>query len=132
MEPTIIMPTEAATATAPDGRRLVFFTVPQLGPLIRKVMADTPSEVTYQWGYHPGERIHVLLFSWPNQQGAGLAIPEGAGDQVLLFMTGTTNLYLTTSPVQARLQGEVKAEVIDEIIRGETILLPSVKFAGQA
>lgn len=132
MEPLIHMPTEAATATAPDGRRLAFFTVPQFGALIRHVQADKPSEVTYQWGYHPGEKIHLLLFGWPNKWSGGIAIPEGVGDQMLQYMIGTTDIYLTTMPVQERLQGSVSAEAIQEIMLGETVLLPSVKFTGQA
>lgn len=132
MEPMIQMPTEAATATAPDGRRLVFCTVPQFGPLIRHVLADKPSEVTYQWGYHPGQKVHVLLFGWPNKWSGGIAIPEGAGDQILQYMIGTTDLYLTTMPVQERLRGNVGAEEIQAIVVGETVLLPGVKFTGQA
>lgn len=131
-EPEIYMPTEAATATAPNGKKLVFFTVPQLDLLIKRVLADRPKEVTYRWGYHPGEKIHVLLFGWPNGAGAGLAIPEGAGDMVLHYMLGTSDVFVTTEPVQEPLQGNVSAEIIQKIAFGNTVLLPDVKFKPEA
>lgn len=127
-EPAIYMPTEAATATAPDGRRLIFFTVPELELMIKQVLAARPKEYSYRWGYHPGEKVHVLLFGWPSGHGAGLAIPEGVGDGILNYMLGTTDLYITAEPVQERMQGEVLPEVIDQIRRGMTVYLPSVKF----
>lgn len=127
-EPAIYMPTEAATATAPDGRRLIFFTVPELELMIKQVLAARPKEYSYRWGYHPGEKVHVLLFGWPSGHGAGLAIPEGVGDGILNYMLGTTDLYITAEPVQERMQGEVLPEVIDQIRRGTTVYLPSVKF----
>jgi hypothetical protein len=131
-EPEIYMPTEAATATAPNGRKLVFFTVPQLDLLIKRVLADRPREVTYRWAYHPGHKVHVLLFGWPNGLGAGLAIPEGAGDMVLNYMLGTTDLFITTQPVQETLQGNVSAETIQRIAAVNTVLLPDVKFKPEA
>lgn len=127
-EPEIYMPTEAATATAPDGKKMVFFTVPQLEVMIKAVIADRPTEYSYRWGYHPGQKVHVLLFGWPTGQGAGIAIPEGAGDMVLNFMLGTSDLYITHEPVQERLQGNVAAEEIDRIRHGNTAYLPGVKF----
>jgi hypothetical protein len=127
-EPEIYMPTEAATATAPDGRKLVFFTVPQLDLMIRRVIAARPHEYTYRWGYHPGHKIHVLLFGWPSGEGAGLAIPEGAGDMVLHYMLGTTDVLITTHPVQEALQGNVSAQDIEKILLGNTVRLPDVKF----
>jgi hypothetical protein len=131
-EPEIYMPTEAATATAPDGRKLVFFRVPQLDLLIKRVIASRPTEYTYRWGYHPGHRIHVLLFGWPSGEAAGIAIPEGVGDGVLNFMLGTTDVYVTTEPVQDRLSGHVSAEVIQQVIFGNTVALPEVKFKPEA
>jgi hypothetical protein len=131
-EPEICMPTEAATATAPDGRKLVFFTVPQLDLMIRRVIAARPREYTYRWAYHPGQKVHVLLFGWPNGEGAGVAIPEGAGDMVLNFMLGTTHVYLTTEPVQETLSGNVSAEAVEKVIGGITVLLPGVKFKPEA
>jgi hypothetical protein len=131
-QPMIVMPVEAATATAPDGRRLVFFTVPQMGALIEEVHVARPATYTYQWGYHPTEKMHVLLFRWPGGPSGGVAIPEGAGDQILLFMTGTTDVFLTVMPVQGRLQGTVATGVVEEIINGPTVSLPHVKFSGSA
>ncbi|MFZ5826852.1 MAG: hypothetical protein ACOY94_21380 [Bacillota bacterium] len=127
-EPEIYMPTEAATATAPDGKKMVFFTVPQLELMIKHVISARPTEYSYRWGYHPGHKVHVLLFGWPTGQGAGIAIPEGTGDMVLNFMLGTSDLYITTEPVQERLQGNVSAEEIDKIRFGNTAYLPGVKF----
>lgn len=131
-EPAIFMPTEAATATAPDGRRLVFFTVPQFEMMIKQVLASQPKEYTYRWAYHPGQRVHVLLFAWPNGDGAGIAIPEGAGDMILNFMLGTTDIYLTTDPVQETLQGDVSAAEVERIVYGNTVHLPGVKFKPEA
>lgn len=131
-EPEIYMPTEAATATAPDGTKLVFFTVPQLEIMIKRVIADRPKEYTYRWAYHPGHRIHVLLFGWPGGEGAGLAIPEGAGDMILNFMLGTSHIYITTEPVQQALSGNISAEEIQRIILGTTVGLPDVKFKPEA
>lgn len=127
-EPVIYMPTEAATATAPSGRKLVFFTVPQLDLMIKQVLAERPKEYTYRWAYHPGQQVHVLLFGWPTGEGAGLAIPEGVGDAILNYMLGTTDIYITTHPVQAKLIGDVSAEVIQELVLGNTVSLPEVKF----
>lgn len=132
IEPEIYMPSEAATAIAPDGRKMVFFTVPQLDLLIKQVLADRPKECTYRWGYHPGHKIHVLLFGWPSGQGAGLAIPEGAGDMVLTFMLGLSDVYVTTEPVQQVLQGAVTGEKIQQIVMGNTVLIPEVKFKPEA
>lgn len=131
-EPEIYMPSEAATAIAPDGTHLVFFTVPQLGVMIKQVLAEQPKEYTYRWGYHPGHKVHVLLFGWPTGQGAGIAIPEGVGDQVLNFMLGTSDLYITTEPVKEPLQGDVDPAVIDAIRHGTTVYLPDVKFKPEA
>ena len=127
-DPEIYMPAEAATATAPDGRRLIFFMVPQLELLIKRVLAARPREYTYRWAYHPGHKVHVLLFGWPDGQAAGIAIPEGAGDAVLHDMLGTTDVFVTTEPVQERLQGSVDAEQIDSLVRGNTLHLPQVIF----
>lgn len=131
-EPEIYMPTEAATATAPDGKKLVFFTVPQLDVMIKQVVAAQPKEYSYRWGYHPGHRIHVLLFGWPTGHGAGIAIPEGPGDMVLNFMLGLSDVYITTEPVQERLRGNVAAAEIDKIRFGVTVYLPDVKFKPEA
>lgn len=131
-EPEIYMPTEAATATGPDGKKLLFFTVPQLDLMIKRVIAAQPKEYTYRWGYHPGQRVHVLLFGWPSGEGAGIAIPEGVGDAILNFMLGNTDIYITTLPVQEPLRGDVPAEVVDRIRFGNTIYLPDVKFKPEA
>lgn len=127
-EPQIYMPTEAATAVSPDGRKLVFFTVPQLELLIKRVLAHRPSEYTYRWAFHPQQRIHVLLFGWPGGQSAGVAIPEGAGDTILTHMHGTTDLFITVEPVQEQLKGDVEAAAVERIIRKNTLYLPEVHF----
>lgn len=127
-EPEIYMPTEAATATGPDGRKLVFFTVPQFELMIKQVIAARPTEYQYRWGYHPGHKIHVLVFGWPSGHNGGIAIPEGAGDMVLNFMLGTTAVYITSEPVQDRLSGNVKPEAIQELVLGNTVGLTEVKF----
>jgi len=127
-EPVIYMPTEAGTAIAPNGRKMVFFTVPQCDLMIKRVIAYRPKQYTYRWAYHPGHKIHVLLFGWPNGEGAGLAIPEGAGDMVLNFMHGTTDVFITTEPVQGALQGNVAADQIEKIVTANTVSLPDVKF----
>lgn len=126
--PMIFAPTEAATAVAPDGRRMIFFTVPQLDVMIKRVIAERPKEYTYRWAYHPGHKVHVLLFGWPGGEGAGIGIPEGTGDMILNFMLGTTDVFITTQPVQERLQGDVSPEVILSIVEGNTVGLPDVKF----
>lgn len=131
-EPQIFIPTEAGTATSPDGRKLVFFTVPQLDLMIKRVLASQPKEYTYRWAYHQGQKIHVLLFGWPNGEGAGVAIPEGVGDAILNFMLGKTDVYVTTEPVQAKLQGNVDAKEIIALIHGNTVSLPDVKFKPEA
>jgi len=127
-EPVIYMPTEAATATAPDGRRLVFFTVPQVDLLIKRVLADRPTEYMYRWAYHPGQKVHVLLFGWPNGESAGVAIPEGTGDAILSYMLGSADVYVTTEPVQNVLAGAVEAATVERIIHGNTLYLPDVKL----
>lgn len=131
-DPEIYMPAEAATATAPDGRKLVFFTVPQLDLLIKQVLSAQPGQYSYQWGYHAGQRVHVLLFQWPGIEGAGIAIPEGAGDLILHYMIGTTSVYITTEPVQERLSGNVAKETIYELMVGNTVGLTEVKFRPEA
>jgi hypothetical protein len=128
----IYMPTEAATATSPEGRKLVFFRVPQLDLLIKGVIASRPTQYTYSWGYHAGQRVHVLLFSWPGEFSAGVAIPEGAGDAVLNYMLGTTTVYVTTEPVQEVLSGSVSAETVQQIVLGNTVGLTDVKFKPEA
>lgn len=127
-EPTIYMPTEAASATAPDGKKLVFFTVPQLDLLIKRMLADRPTEYTYRWAYHPGHKVHVLLFGWPGGESAGIAIPEGTGDAILNYMLGTTEVYITTEAVQTVLAGDVEPATVQGIIYGNTVYLPDVKF----
>jgi hypothetical protein len=127
-EPEIHMPLEAATATAPNGRKMVFFTVPQLELLIKRVIANRPKEYTYRWAYHPGHKVHVMLFGWPNGEGAGIAIPEGAGDAILSYMLGTTDVFITSEPVQEKLSGNVSPEVIQQVMYSNTVGLPDVKF----
>lgn len=127
-DPEIYMPTEAATATGPDGRRLVFFTVPQFQLLIKRVLAGRPTEYTYRWAYHPEQKVHVLLFGWPNGESGGIAIPEGPGDMVLHYMQGATEVFITVEPVQDRLHGQISPREIEKIIRGNTIYLPEVHF----
>jgi len=127
-EPEIFMPTEAATASGPEGRRLVFFTVPQLDLFIKRVLASRPAEYSYRWAFHPSERMHILLCEWPSGHAVGLAIPEGVGDNVLHYMAGTTDLFLTTEPVQERLQGNIAFDEVHKIIRGNTLYLPDMKF----
>ncbi|HWI65142.1 MAG TPA: hypothetical protein VNT75_25210 [Symbiobacteriaceae bacterium] len=132
MEPVIYMPTEAATATSPEGRRMVFFRVPQLELMIKQVIAARPDQYTYSWGYHPGHKVHVLMFQWPTGQGAGIAIPEGAGDMILTYMLGTTTVYITTEPVQDVLSGNVSGEQVQKIVLGNTAGLTEVKFKPEA
>jgi len=128
LEPEIFMPTEAATASGPQGRRLVFFTVPQLDLFIKRVRASRPAAYTYRWAYHPGEKLHVLLCEWPMGEAVGLAIPQGVGDNLLHYMAGTTDLFLTTLPVQERLQGTITSDEVHKIILGNTLYLPDMKF----
>jgi len=127
-EPTIFMPTEAVTATGTDGQKLVFLRIPQLELMIKQVIAARPKEYTYRWAYHPTHKVHVLLFQWPSGEGAGVAIPEGAGDAVLTFMLGTSHIYITSEAVQERLSGDVTPEEIGKVVLGNTVGLPDVKF----
>lgn len=132
IEPEIYMPTEAATATAPNGRRMVFFTVPQFELLIKRVLASRPQEYTYQWGYHPQQQVHVLLFEWPGVGAGGIAVPEGVGDAILQYMVGTTEVYITVELVQEKLAGSVDPLVVEKIIVGNTVHLPGVQFKPEA
>jgi hypothetical protein len=132
VEPEIYMPTEAATATAPNGRKMAFFTVPQLDVLIKQVIASRPKEYTYRWAYHPGQKVHVLLFGWPSGQSAAIAIPEGAGDALLHYLLGITDVYITTEPVQAKLSGAISVDPVRDVVYGNTIGLPDVKFKPEA
>jgi hypothetical protein len=127
-EPIIYMPSEAATVFAPDGKKLAFFTLPEIDLLIKNVIAAQPAGFTYQWGYHAGQRVHVLFVRWTDQLALGVAIPEGVGDAVLAHLLGTTEIYLTTEPVQEQLAGTVDEKMIKRIIYGNTLYLPDVKF----
>lgn len=127
-EPMIFMPTEAATIIAPDGGKLAFFTMPQIDLLIKNVLATSPEGFTYQWGYHAGERMHVLFARWTQELAVGVAIPEGVGEELLRFLMGTTEIFLTTHPVQEALSGDVGAEQIEQIAYGNTIRLPEITF----
>lgn len=127
-EPQIFAPVGAATAVAPDGRRLIFFQVPQLDLMIKRVIAERPTQFTYRWAYHPGHKVHVLLFGWPTGEGAGIAIPEGSGDPILQFMQGKADVFITTLPVEERLTGNVPASAIQAVIMDNTVGLPDVEF----
>jgi hypothetical protein len=127
-EPMIYMPTEAATVYAPDGKKLAFFTIPQLDLLIKNVLAGQPEGFTYQWGFHAGERIHVLFVRWTAEWAVGVAIPEGVGDAVLSHLLGTTEIFLTTHPVQDVLAGSVTEKAIESIVYGTTLHLPEIRF----
>lgn len=131
-EPMIFMPTEAATVHAPDGKKLAFFTIPQIDLLIKNVLAVNPEGFTYQWGYHAGERVHVLFARWTEALAVGVAIPEGVGDAVLSHLLGTTEIFLTTHPVQETLSGHATAEAVEKIVYGNTVRLPEIKFSPEA
>lgn len=131
-EPMIFMPTEAATVFAPDGKKLAFFTMPQIDLLIKNVLATNPEGFTYQWGFHAGERVHVLFARWTEELAVGVAIPEGVGDAVLSHLLGTTEIFLTTHPVQEALAGQVTAEAVESIVYGNTVRLPEIKFSPEA
>jgi hypothetical protein len=131
-EPEIYMPEEAATAVSPEGKKMVFFTVPQLDLLIKQVLAARPKSYTYRWAYHAGQKVHVLLVEWSSGQSAGLAIPEGPGDLILHFLLGTTDLYITVEPVEEKLKGSVSGETIAALVYGSTVALPGVKFKPEA
>jgi len=131
-EPRIYLPAAAATAVGAAGKRLLLFQVPELDLMIKRVLASRPREYTYRWAYHPGHRLHVLLFGWPCGEGAGIAIPEGAGDAVLSFMLGVTDVYITTEPVAGPGGADLPPEAIDRIRYGNTVHLPDVKFKPEA
>lgn len=131
-EPQIFLPAAAATSAGEGGRRRVFFQVPELDLMIKRVLASQPTEYTYRWAYHPGHRLHVLLFGWPCGEGAGIAIPEGAGDAVLHFMLGVSDVYITTQAVAGPQGAELPPEAIDRIRYGNTVYLPDVKFKPEA
>lgn len=126
--PVIYTPDEAAVAFAADGKKLVFFRVPEAELMIKRVLAHRPTEYSYRWAYHPGQRFHILLFGWPNGEGAGLALQEGVWDGVLNHMLGTTDVYLTTQPVAGRIHTGAPPEAIQEVLVGMTVWLPDVKF----
>lgn len=130
-EPMIFMPTEAATVFAPDGKKMAFFTMPQIDLLIKNVLATNPEGFTYQWGFHAGERVHVLFARWTEELAVGVAIPEGVGDGVLSHLLGTTEIFLTTQPVEG-LVDQVTAEVLEKIVYGNTVRLPDIKFNPEA
>lgn len=127
-EPRIYLPAAAATYVGEGGKRLLFFQVPELDLMIKRVLASRPREYTYRWAYHPVRRLHVLLFGWPCGEGAGIAIPEGAGDAVLNFMLGVSDVYITTEPVAGPDGGDLPAEALRRIRFGNTVYLPDVKF----
>ncbi|OBF17516.1 hypothetical protein [Mycobacterium sp. ACS4331] len=131
-EPMIFMPTEAATVVAPDGKKMAFFMIPQIDLLIKSVLAVSPEGFTYQWGFHAGERVHVLFVRWTEQLAVGMAIPEGVGDAVLSHLLGTTEIFLTTHPVQEALSGQASAKAVEAIIYGNTVRLPEIKFSPEA
>ncbi|HEY8347453.1 MAG TPA: hypothetical protein VIL07_09320 [Symbiobacteriaceae bacterium] len=124
----IYTPDEAAVTTAADGRRMVFFTVPEADLMIKRVLAADPKEYTYRWAYHPGLRVHVLLFGWPNGEGAGLALEEGRWDGILNQMLGTTDVYITTLPVAGLTGADADSEAVRRVLVGMTVWLPQVKF----
>lgn len=127
--PPIFMPEQAATAEGPDGRRLVFLYLPQAENIIRELLANPPTEYTYRWAYHAGQQVHILLVLWHDRAELGVAIPEGAGDSILAFMTGTCDLYLTLVPVQQVVQETMSHAEVQKIISGYTVPLPDLAFA---
>lgn len=129
--PEVYMPEEAATVTAPDGRRLVFLRVTQASPLIKVILAAQPKEVTYRWAHHTGHKIYVLFVYWDSGHQVGIAIPEGVGDQVLDFLEGQTDIFITELEVQERMKENVSKEALEEVIYGMTIPIPQVKFRRQ-
>lgn len=126
--PPIFMPEQAATAEAPDGRRMAFFYVPQAEGLIKRLLADPPSAYTYRWAYHAGHRVHILFVWWHDREALGLAIPEGAGDQVLDFITGCADVCLTLVPVQQEFRERMGHQDIERIIGSLTVGLPALQF----
>lgn len=130
-ETEIFMPTTVATATGQDGHKKVFFTIPQIEGLIKRVRDSRPREFTYRWAYHPRHNVHVLFANWPSSDAVGIAIPEGTGDWVLNYMLGVTDIYLTTEPVE-HLQGTVNHDEIQKVASGNTVPLFGVKFKPDA
>lgn len=130
-EPVVYAPDEAAVSTAEDGRKLVFFTVPEAELMIKRVLATEPAEYSYRWAYHPGLRLHLLLFGWPNGEGAALALEEERWAGVLNQMLGTTDLYLTIHPVAEKIGRGDDAEAVRRVQAGMTVWLPGVKFKPQ-
>lgn len=132
-DPEIYMPEEAATATSPEGKRLVFFTVPQLNLFIKQTLASRHTEYSYRWAYHPVHKVHVLIFGFPDGTVAGIAIPEGAGDSILEYMDQqTTQVYVTTEKVQEKFRGDVSPNEVARVVYGNTVYLPDVQFDRQS
>lgn len=129
--PQIFMPEQAGTALGPDGRKLAFFYVPQLEAQVHRLLGARPREFTYRWAYHPGHRVHVLFAYWPVAPDGvemGVAIPEGAGDAILDFLVGESDIYITLQPVKEKLRDTMTAEEIAALINGPTAGLIGVKF----
>jgi len=126
--PVVYAPDEAAVGQGEDGRRMVFFTVPEAELMIKRVLAASPTEYSYRWAYHPGLRMHVLLFGWPNGEGAALALEEDRWSGILNQMLGTTDVYLTIHPVAGRIGPGAPLEALHKVQNGFTVWLPGVKF----
>jgi hypothetical protein len=124
------MPEQGATVIAPDGRKLVFLRVPQLGPLLKQILAAQPTEVTYRWAYHAGHRVHVLFVYWNSGHQVGVAIPEDEGEQVLAFLEGTSDVFLTEAAVD--LPESASKEQLEAVIYSTTVPIPRVQFQRQA
>lgn len=126
--PVVYAPDEAAVSQGADGRRMVFFRVPEAELMIKRVLADQPKEYSYRWAYHPTLRMHVLLFGWPNGEGAALALEEDRWSGILNQMLGTTDVYLTIHPVAERISADASPEAVYKVQNGFTVWLPGVKF----
>ncbi len=129
--PPIYTPEQAGTALGPDGRKLVFFYIPQLEAEVRKLLGAHPREFTYRWAYHPGHQVHVLLAYWPLEPESvqiGVAIPEGPGDAILDMLQGESDIYITLEPLKDRLRDTMSGEEVTAITDGLTAGLVNVKF----
>lgn len=126
--PVVYEPDEAAVSQGEDGRRMVFFTVPEAELMIKRVLADSPKEYSYRWAYHPSLRTHFLLFGWPSGEGAALALEEERWSGILNQMLGTTDIYLTIYPVAERIGAGAPREAVQKVQNGLTVWLPGVKF----
>lgn len=128
---TVYLPAQVAVAQGADGRKVAVLSLPQLAAELRQVLDGHPGEVTYRWAYHPQHRLYVLLAQWPVAPApvtVGVAIPDGAGDRLLDFLTGTADIYLTMAPIPAGLEAGASLADLQPVMSGPAVALPGVQF----